>query len=83
MSSVNENLSADAAFQAELEESTRRYLDRRDSIGRLEDRSHPGGSERIKCLHAHTAHQLVTGDNPVGRAVLNELNWSDPGDPCV
>ena len=83
MSGVNEKLSTDPVFKAELEASTRRYLDKRDSIARLDDRSHPGGSERIKCLHAHTAHHLVTGDNPIGRAVLEELKWSDPGDACV
>ncbi len=80
---MNEMLSADGALRAELDESTQRYLSKRDSIGRLEDRSHPGGSERIKCLHAHVAHHLVSGDNPIGRAVLDELKWSDPTGPCV
>jgi hypothetical protein len=38
---------------------------------------------RIKCLHAHTAHQLVAGDNPAGAEVLDELGWEDPAVPCV
>jgi hypothetical protein len=80
---MNESLANDPSLRAELNESTERMLGRRDSIERLDDRSHPGGSERIKCLHAHTAHQLVSGDNPVGRAVLEKLGWSDPSEPCV
>ena len=48
---------------------------------------HPGGGGmaggRIKCLHAHTAHQLVAGDNPAGAEVLEELGWEDPAVPCV
>ena len=48
---------------------------------------HPGGGgmagSRIKCLHAHTAHQLVAGDNPAGAEALAELGWEDPVVPCV
>jgi len=50
-------------------------------------RGHPGGGGtvggRVKCLHAHTAHQLVTGDNPAGAAVVAHLEWVDPATPCV
>ncbi|HEX2150008.1 MAG TPA: DUF501 domain-containing protein, partial [Actinomycetota bacterium] len=42
-----------------------------------------GGPDRVKCLHAHTGHHLVEGDNPVGAEVLRELGWHDPTRPCV
>jgi hypothetical protein len=42
-----------------------------------------GSSARVKCLHAHVAHQLVAGDNPVGAAVLEKIGWAEPGEPCV
>ena len=48
---------------------------------------HPGGGGmaggRIKCLHAHTAHQLVADDNPAGAEALEALGWEDPLAPCV
>jgi hypothetical protein len=80
---INESLAGDPRLRAELEDSTKRMLAARDAIERLEDRGHPGGLEHVKCLHAHAAHHLVTGDNPVGRAVLDELDWTDPTEPCV
>ncbi len=34
----------------------------------------------VKCLHAHVAHQLATGDDVVGRWALDQLNSNeDPG----
>lgn len=94
MARLNRRLSADRQLREALAVSTEAYLSRRARMGGpgygeaqppyLSFSGHPGGGpERIKCLHAHTAHHLVTGDNPVGAAVLGELAWQDPLTPCV
>lgn len=84
MARLNERLLQDAEIQAALDRSTRRYQEARDALEAIDSQGHPGGGpDRVKCLHAHTAHHLVTGDNPVGRAVLAELSWKDPERPCV
>jgi hypothetical protein len=33
--------------------------------------------DQIKCLHAHTAHLLAGGNNPIGRRVLAALERGD------
>lgn len=84
MSTLNERLSADLAFHAALAKSTRAYLETRDRLEPLQSGGHPGGGpDRIKCLHAHAAHHLVTEDNPVGEHVLRTLAWVEPESPCV
>ena len=95
MAAFNARLASEPALSAELAESTAAYAARRERIEPLGDppgsppRAHPGGGgtpgrgDRIKCLHAHTAHQLMTGDNPAGAAVLADLAWVDPATPCV
>lgn len=84
MAEINDRLENDESFRAELESSSAKYLATRDSISVLSDRNHPGGGpEHVKCLHAHTAHQLMTGDNPVGRQVIEAIQWSDPDEHCV
>ncbi|MEX2586382.1 MAG: DUF501 domain-containing protein [Actinomycetota bacterium] len=84
MATLNERLSRDERFHQELARSTRRYVSRRDAIDRLGATGHPGGGpDHIKCLHAHVAHQLVTGDNPAGARSLAQLDWTDPTAPCV
>lgn len=84
MATLNERLSADMTFRSALAASTSSYLERRNRLERLESPGHPGGGpERVKCLHAHTAHHLVTGDNPVGEKVLGALAWDEPEGPCV
>lgn len=84
MLKINRRLSEEPDWRRELAESTEGYLRARDALEELDSGGHPGGGpERVKCLHAHTAHHLVTGDNPVGRAVIEELDWTDPEAPCV
>lgn len=91
MAAFNERLAGDADLAEELRRATLAYAARRDAMEPLASgsprRGHPGGggtpTGRVKCLHAHTAHQLVSGDNPVGAAVLAELGWVDPETPCV
>jgi hypothetical protein len=84
MRKINERLGSDEKLRRELQHSTDRYLQTRDAIEPLGLGGHPGGGPgRLKCLHAHTAHHLVAGDNPVGRLVLEQLAWADPSEPCV
>ncbi len=84
MAVLNERLTSDPAFHLALAESTRAYLERRARLEPLQSAGHPGGGpDRVKCLHAHTAHHLVTGDNPAGEEVLRELAWVEPERPCV
>ena len=87
MAAFNERLAADPALAEGLRAATEAYVARRDAGGVPGPVRHPGGGGmaggRIKCLHAHTAHQLVAGDNPAGAEALAELGWEDPVVPCV
>ncbi|HYR61048.1 MAG TPA: DUF501 domain-containing protein [Actinomycetota bacterium] len=87
MASFNERLASEPDLAEALRASTAAYVGRRDASGTPGPVRHPGGGGnpggRIKCLHAHTAHQLVAGDNPAGAGVLEELAWVDPPVPCV
>ena len=72
--------SADAEVDpAELEAAHARYAAERDSaIPATHDGPRPtggvGGTRRgVKCLHAHYAHHLAGGDDPVGRWVESRL----------
>ena len=62
-----------------------RYLSRRDEHERIEDSGATpgGGPERVKCLHAHLAHQLAGGQNPVGARTLAATGWPDCRLPCL
>ena len=87
MAAFNERLAADPALAEALRAATEAYVARRDAGGVPGPVRHPGGGGmaggKIKCLHAHTAHQLVAGDNPAGAEALEELGWEDPVAPCV
>jgi hypothetical protein len=87
MAAFNERLAADPVLAEGLRAATEAYVARRDDGGVPGPVRHPGGGGmaggRIKCLHAHTAHQLVAGDNPAGAEALEELGWEDPVLPCV
>lgn len=97
MATFNERLASEPELAESLAASTAAYIARRDTGTPLPgtERGHPGGGGlgareagrsypgRVKCLHAHTAHQLAAGDNPAGAAVLEELAWVDPATPCV
>jgi hypothetical protein len=84
MAQLNERLAGDKKLRDELRVSIEGYEKVRDALDALDEPGHPGGGpDRIKCLHAHTAQHLVTADNPVGKAVLQELDWTDPNQPCI
>ena len=85
MAELNRRLEADPEFHEALRVSTEAYVRKRDELDApLGPVTHPGGGpDRVKCLHAHTAHHLVRGDNPAGAEVLKQLEWVDPRRPCV
>lgn len=91
MVEINKRLADDSEFRQALAASTEKYCFARDGRGTPEHVRHPGGGpERVKCLHAHLAHHLVTEDNPVGAWVVEELaragrgpNSATPSSPCV
>ncbi|GAC1362402.1 MAG: hypothetical protein NVSMB32_02680 [Actinomycetota bacterium] len=87
MAGFNARLGEEPALAEALVASTAAYVAQRDGIERLGRGGHPGGGGlpggRIKCLHAHTGHHLITGDNPAGAAALAALAWVDPATPCV
>ena len=74
--------------RSERERLTRalaRYRARRDAREVVEDAGAPpgGGPDRVKCLHAHVAHELADGPNPVGAWTLAATGWPDCALPCV
>lgn len=85
MVGVNERLAADAAFKARLNESIQRLVTRRDELAVLEGQTAPpgGGPDKVKCLHAHVAHELADAPNPVGAWALSETGWPDCVVGCV
>lgn len=84
MAIINEKLRIDDAFRDQLVSSTRALIDMRDAIEVLGQDDHPGGGpSRIKCAHAHVAHHLVTGDNPVGREALIAIGWAPSQEACL
>ena len=84
MAELNRRLEGDPDFREALRRSTEAYVAERNGFEALGPTSHPGGGpNRIKCLHAHAAHQLARGDNPAGAEALKALGWEDPLTPCV
>lgn len=79
---------SDVEFGAALDRAHAAYAAQRD--GYLPDDADPapsggvGGTARgVKCLHAHYAHTVAGGENPVGDLVAD---WIEPLDcevPCV
>jgi hypothetical protein len=62
-----------------------RYRARRDGHEVVEDAGAPpgGGPDRVKCLHAHLAHELADPPNPAGAGSLAKAGWPDCVSPCV
>ena len=84
MNDVNSRLASDASFKQRLSGAIGRYRGRRDGHEPIEDSGSPpgGGPDRIKCAHAHVAHELVHGMNPVGSAALAATGYPDCAAPC-
>jgi uncharacterized protein len=85
MRELTGRLSSEAGFAERYRAAHRDYLRRRDAVAVLPGSPGVGGMpDRVKCLHAHVAHELaVPGANPVGRLALDALpDWGSAG-PCV
>jgi hypothetical protein len=85
MNGLNERLANDEGFRAAFEAANAEYVTRRDAIHRLEGAGAVGGGpvDRVKCLHAHLAHDLVCDCNPVGAWVRERIGDVFREPPCV
>lgn len=79
MNEVNQSLATDRGTRQRLAEALVRYRARRDSHEGIEVSGAPpgGGPDRVKCVHAHVAHELAGGANPVGRRALAMAGYPD------
>ena len=84
MQELNDRLSADEGLRSRLADAIHNYKTARDAHEELVPSPAPpgGGPERVKCLHAHTAHELASS-NPVGSLVLSLAGYPDCTTPCV
>ncbi|HYI45421.1 MAG TPA: DUF501 domain-containing protein [Actinomycetota bacterium] len=79
MAEAGDQLSASATLVERFSSAIDRYRARRDGHAVIDDRgSTPGGGpERVKCVHAHVAHELSDPPNPVGSIALAKAGWPD------
>ncbi len=81
---INELVDSDETFRGALEEATADYVAQRDAHHRIEGGGVGGGRfDHVKCLHAHLAHELVCGCNPVGAWVLEQVGEVCRPPPCA
>jgi hypothetical protein len=85
MASLNDRLEDDESLRARLRTALSRLLARREEHAHFVDSGAPpgGGPDKVKCLHAHMAHELSDGPNPVGSLALATTGWPDCRVPCV
>lgn len=85
MSLLNDRLGEDEQLRGRYEESITKLRERRDAHELIEDSGSPpgGGSDRVKCLHAHMATHLGQGGHPIGALTLAETGWPDCRTACV
>lgn len=85
MAVLSERLGSEEGLRTRLADAIGRYEHRRDSMDVLpQGTSVPGGGpERVKCLHAHLAHELADPPNPAGALTLAATGWPDCRVPCV
>jgi hypothetical protein len=79
MAEVGDLLSTDATLVERFSLTIDRYRARRDGHAVIDDRGAipGGGPERVKCVHAHIAHELSDPPNAVGSMALAEAGWPD------
>ena len=85
MASMTEALETDEHLRERLREAVARYRARRDTHLVIKESGGPpgGGPDRVKCLHAHLAHELADPPNPIGARTLAQTGWPDCVQPCV
>ena len=42
-----------------------------------------GTTKSIKCLHSHLADELVSGENVIGKVVLESVGGCNCNEPCI
>lgn len=82
MAAFNEQLTRDEALRARLEKAMNVYVEYRDSLEVIDGAAPGGGPERVKCLHAHVAHELVGSANPAGAWALATAGYPDCRQAC-
>jgi len=85
MAAMTQRLATDAALNVRLQTSITRYRARRAEHEPIAESGAPpgGGPDRVKCLHAHVAHELADPPNPIGAETLAATGWPDCVVPCV
>lgn len=85
MADLTAELARDHPLRARLAGALARYRARRDEHAVIAESGGPpgGGPDRVKCLHAHVAHELAGGDNPAGALAVAATGWPDCVAPCV
>jgi uncharacterized protein len=85
MAEMTRRLESDVALKSRFKAAIERYRARRDGHARIHDAGAPpgGGPDRVKCLHAHLAHQLSDPPNPIGALALAAAGFPDCRVPCV
>ena len=85
MNAMTETLEREAALRDRLADAIGRYRARRDAHLVIKESGGPpgGGPGRVKCLHAHLAHELADPPNPIGARTLAVTEWPDCVEPCV
>jgi uncharacterized protein len=84
MGELTERLAADSGLHARVGAGAARYVARRDALEVIGPSPVAGGGpDRIKCLHAHLAHELADPPNAVGGITLASTGWPDCLAPCV
>jgi hypothetical protein len=85
MARITADLDASTELETRLGAALARYRARRDAHEVIDDRGAPpgGGRDRVKCLHAHIAHELADPPNPIGARALARTGWPDCVAPCV
>jgi hypothetical protein len=85
MTELGEDIARDPTLRERFERTLHAYRARRDEHEPIEDSGAPpgGGPDRVKCLHAHVAHELAAPPNPIGARALARAGWPDCVAPCV
>ncbi|MEY3020301.1 MAG: hypothetical protein RLZZ272_1285 [Actinomycetota bacterium] len=85
MRRLGERLADEPELAEAYASAAQRYVAARDGLGRPLDGGPGAGGmpDRVKCLHVHVAHELATGDNPIGRLALERILPMACPEPCV
>jgi uncharacterized protein len=85
LTQISSELTNRPDLRARLAAAIDRYIAGRNEMAEIDDSGTPpgGGPDKVKCLHAHTAHELAEPGNPIGALALERTGWPDCVLPCV